>query len=170
MHEHGRAMHSGINWTIEAVRDHYFINRVREVATNVRKHCRLCKWIRAHHETANFGAIPSFRLKQSKPPFTNTGLDIFTPRKTRMKLPGKRYGLIFTCATTRVPIQPEAQTVRCHVMIILPSECCKMSTLKLIIKPVMPLGQMLSYQVDQSVATKSNSSSTPLTRWRGCRI
>ena len=101
MREHSRVMHAGIARTVDAVRDRYFILRVKELATNVRKHCRMCKWIRANNETASFGALPPFRMDESEPPFTNTGLDIFGPMKVRMKTPGKRYGLIFTCATTR---------------------------------------------------------------------
>jgi len=113
-YEHVRLAHPGIDRTINAVRDRYFVIGLRGIAKGVRRNCRICKWLRAATQDATYGALPAFRLDMASPPFTNTGLDIFGPLKISMKTPGKRYGLIFTCATTRAVHLELMQNMTAH--------------------------------------------------------
>ncbi|PFX13712.1 hypothetical protein AWC38_SpisGene22184 [Stylophora pistillata] len=105
--------------TIEAVEKNFymddFLKSVCDEATAVRMFYemtsllarggfRLTKWIRlrARPEPPVMANLPDSRLGYMQPPFTNTGVDYFGPMLVRDGIKTeKRYGLLFTCLTTR---------------------------------------------------------------------
>lgn len=100
-YEHRRLNHSGVDRTLASVRERFFIIHAHRMAKTIRRKCHTCKLIRANTNQPNFGPLPNFRLTDSEPPFAHTGLDIFGPLKVCFSTRGKRYGIIYTCATTR---------------------------------------------------------------------
>ena len=99
--EHARLLHAGIDRTMKAIRNRYFIFNLRRMAKRVRRSCYICKLIVPSSPTAPYGALPSFRVDITSTPFSHTGLDLFGPLKVNTSVKSKLYGLILTCATTR---------------------------------------------------------------------
>ncbi|KAH9402088.1 hypothetical protein TYRP_016662 [Tyrophagus putrescentiae] len=99
--EHERLGHPGIDRTRFAVRDQFFVFGLRRSVSKLISRCNLCKRLRGKTLTADLGSVPKFRYEINSTPFTNVGIDIFGPLKVAMNTAGKRYGVIFSCATTR---------------------------------------------------------------------
>lgn len=99
--EHARAGHPGLERTIGAFRDRYFAVGTRRITRTLLKRCKICNIVRPNLPRFDYGSVPAFRFDATTPPFTNTGVDIFGPLKINMTTPGKRYAMIFSCATTR---------------------------------------------------------------------
>lgn len=99
--EHDRLGHPGVDRTLAAVRSRVFIIKLRKSVVHLISRCRICRTLRGKTSTVDLGSIPRFRYDERTPAFTNVGLDIFGPLTTAMTTPGKRYGVIFACATTR---------------------------------------------------------------------
>ncbi|KAH9390442.1 hypothetical protein TYRP_023020 [Tyrophagus putrescentiae] len=111
--EHQRLGHPGIERTMFAVRDQFFTLGARKYVHRLVSTCMLCKRLRGQTTKVDFGMVPQFRYDFGCTPFANVGLDIYGPLKTAMTTPGKRYGVIFSCATTRAvhlePIHDQTQ-------------------------------------------------------------
>ncbi len=99
--EHRRTYHAGVDRTIEAIRDRFYIPHAKHLVKSVKSKCYYCIRVKAVASDPSFGPLPEFRLDEGTPPFTNVGLDILGPLHVSMTIPGPRYVLIFTCATTR---------------------------------------------------------------------
>ncbi|KAH9402651.1 hypothetical protein TYRP_016184 [Tyrophagus putrescentiae] len=99
--EHERLGHPGIDRTRFAIRDQFFVFGLRRSVNKLISRCNLCKRLRGKTLTADLGSVPKFRYEINSTPFTNVGIDIFGPLKVAMNTAGKRYGVIFSCATTR---------------------------------------------------------------------
>lgn len=105
--EHQRLGHPGSDRTIYAVRDQFFPLGLRRYVRKLISQCMMCKRLRGQPGKVSFGSVPKFRYDFQSAPFTNVGIDIFGPLKIAMTTKGKRYGVIFSCATTRaVHIEP----------------------------------------------------------------
>ncbi|PFX29308.1 hypothetical protein AWC38_SpisGene5996 [Stylophora pistillata] len=64
--------------------------------------CPSCRRLRARPEPPVMADLPDSRLGYIQPPFTNTGVDYFGPMLVRHgRKTEKRYGVLFTCLTTR---------------------------------------------------------------------
>ncbi|XP_017494215.1 PREDICTED: uncharacterized protein LOC108382340 [Rhagoletis zephyria] len=100
-YEHNRQGHPGADRTMAAIRDQYFVFGLRPYVRKLLSRCMICKRTRGKTVNVDLGMVPSFRYDMYATPFTNVGMDLFGPLKIAMKTPGKRYGVIFTCATTR---------------------------------------------------------------------
>src|SRR5699024_5818058 len=95
-------LHAGIERVIGSVRERYFIIGLRRLVKSVTHHCEYCQLKRSVTCQTSLGVVPEFRYDIESAPFAHTGVDIFGPLSlVHMKTPGKRYGIIFTCATTR---------------------------------------------------------------------
>lgn len=99
--EHERSGHAGKERTAFAVRDQFFVFGLRRYISRLINSCMICRRLRGKPLSADFGTVPSFRYDLRCAPFTNVGVDIFGPLKVAMTTKGKRYGVIFSCATTR---------------------------------------------------------------------
>ncbi|KAI2797205.1 hypothetical protein BLOT_011183 [Blomia tropicalis] len=93
--------HCGMDRTISIIRDRYFIIGLRRSVKKLVNQCRICILKRRKAIEMSHGQVPPFRYDNTHPPFFNTGIDLFGPLKVKFTTPGKRYGVIFCCATTR---------------------------------------------------------------------
>jgi hypothetical protein len=106
-HYHETVHHQGRQITHGAVRQAgYWIVSGHRVVTKLITTCVTCKKSRGATLTQHMADSPEDRTEPS-PPFTNVGLDVFGPWSIRTrKLRGgaansKRWGLLFTCLSTR---------------------------------------------------------------------
>ena len=79
MHEHKRTLHGGVSMTMSAVREKYWIPRLRRLTKKVRSHCNGCK----RFQTTAFakpptGNLPKDRTEGSRP-FQVIGVDYAGP-------------------------------------------------------------------------------------------
>ena len=102
LHHHLKSRCAGDAQVLNNVRQRYWILQGLRAVRKVSHSCRTCRWRRALPRPPVMADLPTPRLGYSLPPFTNTGVDYFGPicvksgRKTE-----KRYGVLFTCMTTR---------------------------------------------------------------------
>ena len=92
----------------EISRQHYWIPSCRGLTRNIPRNCVRCRNERATPQHNLMGDVPKERVSVGDKPFLNTDLDYFGPyhvkmnKKTRSNAgTAKRYGLLFTCLTTR---------------------------------------------------------------------
>ncbi|XP_067029688.1 uncharacterized protein [Acropora muricata] len=107
---HDRVKHSGINATLTALRERYWVLRGRETVKRVVRHCVVCRRYAASPcKPAQFPDLPGNRVSDD-PPFTHLGLDFAGPlyvkearRSSQESDSGsnKVYVCLFTCASTR---------------------------------------------------------------------
>ena len=99
---HHRVGHQGQNHVLAEIRQRYWILGAGVVVRSMLKRCVNCRKYQARLGKQKMADLPSFRLEATEPAFTNVGVDYFGPfdikcgRSTR-----KRYGVVFTCMTTR---------------------------------------------------------------------
>ena len=96
-------MHFGVANTMSALRERWWIPRLRMKVKKVIKNCNVCKLYSAKpYGSTTTNNMPSFRTTESKP-FDVTGVDFAGPLKYKInkKQVGKSYVLIFTCASCR---------------------------------------------------------------------
>ena len=101
-HIHAQTGHGGRNHMLSQVRKTYWIVNANTAARKVLSHCVTCRKNRGKPGEQKMADLPGERLVTDLPPFTNVGLDYFGPfevRRGRSML--KRYGVIFTCMTSR---------------------------------------------------------------------
>ncbi|XP_066270881.1 uncharacterized protein [Branchiostoma lanceolatum] len=94
--------HLGRNYVTSKVRERYWIPQVNSLIRQVNGKCVTCR--RHHGKTGEqkMADLPSFRVIPENPLFTNVGVDYFGPFEVkRGRSIVKRYGVIFTCTTTR---------------------------------------------------------------------
>ena len=76
---HDRVKHSGINATLTALRERYWVLRGRETVKKVVRHCVVCRRYEASPcKSSRFADLPSTRVSDD-PPFTHIGLDFAGP-------------------------------------------------------------------------------------------
>ena len=105
---HDRVKHSGINATLTALRERYWVLRGRETVKRVIRHCVVCRRYEASPcKPSQFADLPSNRVSDD-PPFTHIGLDFAGPlyvkearRSSQENESKKVYVCLFTCASTR---------------------------------------------------------------------
>ena len=105
---HDRVKHSGINATLTALRERYWVLRGRETVKRVIRHCEVCcRYEASPCKPSQFADLPSNRVSDD-PPFTHIGLDFAGPlyvkearRSSQESDSNKVYVCLFTCASTR---------------------------------------------------------------------
>ena len=100
--------HIGREHTLALLRHKIWIPSCRGLIRKVLFDCLYCKRERIKPQKAFMSELPKERLDAYQKPFYNTGIDFFGPvivklsRKTcANQAKAKRYGVIFTCMTTR---------------------------------------------------------------------
>ena len=106
-YHHEINLHSGREQTLSSIRKKYWITSCRGLI-RVLKNCSSCKRRSAKPQQPFMSNIPIDRIAVNEKPFSNTGVDYFGPiiiklnKRTRSTQPtAKRYGVLFTCLTTR---------------------------------------------------------------------
>ena len=107
---HDRVKHSGINATLTAVRERFWILRGRETVRRIFRHCVVCRRYDAVPcKPSKFAELPSNRVSDDLP-FSHIGLDFAGPLHVKDQLARtenssrnttKVYICLFTCASTR---------------------------------------------------------------------
>ena len=99
---HHLSGHSGREYVLSLIRTKYWITRGNAAVRSVLSKCFDCKRKHGYVEHQKMANLPQDRFTTDKPPFTSTGIDFFGPYVVkRGRTSVKRYGLIFTCMTTR---------------------------------------------------------------------
>ncbi|XP_041786483.1 uncharacterized protein LOC121601742 [Anopheles merus] len=99
---HVKYRHCNHRTAVNELRARYYIPRVLAEYNRIRHSCQYCKNANAAPKPPMMGSIPRCRTAVGQRAFTYTGLDYFGPmlvvvgRRTE-----KRWGVIFTCLTTR---------------------------------------------------------------------
>ena len=102
MHNHLRLYCTSNKHVLNELRQNYWILKGLATVQRISSSCPSCRRLRAKPEPPVMADLPDSRLGYQQPPFANTGVDYFGPifvrhgRKTE-----KRYGVLFTCLTTR---------------------------------------------------------------------
>lgn len=99
---HHQLFHPGVDRTNSTIRQRYFIINQKRMVKHFVNHCQICRRKRHSPISILHGPVPSFRYDIYSPPFTNTGIDLFGPIKLPMEDNAKFYGIIYSCATSRL--------------------------------------------------------------------
>ena len=99
--EHRRQLHAGINHTLIAVRDKYWIIKGRSLVRRIVKSCLVCRKYSPIRLRVQMSPLPKDRITRSNP-FEVCGVDFTGPLYvSNGKFVEKSYIVLFTCATTR---------------------------------------------------------------------
>ncbi|KAK0132209.1 hypothetical protein N1851_032999 [Merluccius polli] len=101
-HVHERSGHSGRNHMLSELRKIYWIIKANSVARKVLSRCVMCRRVRGKAGEQKMADLPMERSLPDLPPFTNVGLVYFGPIEVKQgKGTIKRYGILFTCMSSR---------------------------------------------------------------------
>ncbi|XP_059058487.1 uncharacterized protein LOC131851945 [Achroia grisella] len=99
---HRKLHHGGFETTANEVRQHMWVLRLRHAVRSELKRCQTCRIRKAAPAQPSTGNHPRSRLAHHQRPFTFTVLDSFGPMTVTVgRTHQKRYGVLFTCLTTR---------------------------------------------------------------------
>ena len=99
---HHQQLHSGVNSTLTAVRQRFWIPRARQLIRKILRKCVICRKQGGKPYTIpDPPPLPKWRLEDS-PPFTVTGVDFTGALYVKTSsIENKVYVCLFTCANTR---------------------------------------------------------------------
>lgn len=101
-HIHQEVGHSGRNFMLSKLRQRYWIPCANSLARKVVYECTMCRRVKLSTGEQKMADLPVDRLTPDLPPFTHVGVDYFGPLEVkRGRSIVKRYGVIFTCLTSR---------------------------------------------------------------------
>ncbi|KAL7831201.1 hypothetical protein SRHO_G00307040 [Serrasalmus rhombeus] len=99
---HERIGHCGRNYMLSQLRQKYWIPAANSSVRKFLVRCVVCKKANSLAVKQKMSDLPKDRLLPDHPPFTNIGVDYFGPFNVkRGRSTEKRYGVLFTCLTTR---------------------------------------------------------------------
>ncbi|XP_059184653.1 uncharacterized protein LOC131967729 [Centropristis striata] len=101
-HIHHQLGHAGRNHMLSRLRQKYWIINANSAPRKVISDCVVCRRNRGKLVEQKMADLPEERVLPDKAPFTNVGVDYFGPidvKRGRSLL--KRYGVLFTCFTSR---------------------------------------------------------------------
>lgn len=94
--------HLGRESTLATLRNKYWIVKGNSLVRKMIKNCLTCRKFQAKPMQQQMSELPNVRINGDEPAFTHVGLDYFGPFEitcSRKKV--KRYGVIFTCLSSR---------------------------------------------------------------------
>lgn len=101
-HVHEKMHHSGVELTVNELRQRFWITRIRPTVKNALRSCPTCMLRRAKPPNPSTGNLPAARLSHHVRPFSFTGLDYFGPLEVTVgRHREKRWVALFTCLTIR---------------------------------------------------------------------
>ncbi|XP_046551559.1 uncharacterized protein LOC124261296 [Haliotis rubra] len=101
-HIHRECGHSGRNFVLSKLFEKYWIIKANAAVRQELHRCVTCR--RTHAEAGNqkMADLPAHRVTPDEPPFTFVGVDYFGPFDVKCRRKHeKRFGVLFTCLTTR---------------------------------------------------------------------
>jgi hypothetical protein len=101
-HIHRRCNHQGRNHTLAELRQKYWVIHAGVAVKGIMRKCLVCRKLNARVNSQMMADLPTNRVRSGDPPFTHTGMDYFGPFQVKVgRSVKKKYGVIFTCMTTR---------------------------------------------------------------------
>jgi transposase InsO family protein len=101
-HIHEAANHQGRNQVLAEVRQRYWIVKANAAVRKVVRRCVTCRKYQAKSGVQKMADLPACRLQPNEPAFLQTGVDYFGPLLVKVgRTTRKRYGVLFTCFTSR---------------------------------------------------------------------
>ena len=99
---HKSVGHMGYNAVLSELRQKYWMPSIGSILKKVLSKCVTCQRYQARIGEQKMAELPADRLKADEPPFSCVGVDYFGPIDVkRGRSTVKRYGVIFTCLTSR---------------------------------------------------------------------
>ncbi|XP_021340011.1 uncharacterized protein LOC110441229 [Mizuhopecten yessoensis] len=99
---HKACEHLGKNTVLAFLRRRYWIIGARTYIKSMISKCVVCRKYRAPCSQQKMANLPVERLNSDEPPFSRIGMDLFGPFELkRGRSVVKRYGVLYTCLTTR---------------------------------------------------------------------
>ena len=99
---HTKLGHAGRQHVLAEIRKKFWLIRANATIRKILNSCVACRKRSNISCTQQMADLPPRRLTPNKPPFSSVGVDFFGPFLTRKgRSNSKRYGVIFTCLTTR---------------------------------------------------------------------
>lgn len=99
---HELYQHVSHETVVNNLKGQYYIPKLRVVYRKMRSRCQRCKNEAASPKIPKMAPLPRARLGVFERPFTYTGIDYFGPITVTVgRRSEKRWGVIFTCRTTR---------------------------------------------------------------------
>ena len=101
-HIHQQCNHQGRNHTLAELRQRYWVINAATAVKKLVKRCIICRRQNARAGNQIMADLAPSRVKAEEPPFSFTGMDYFGPFEIKQgRSCKKRYGVLFTCMTTR---------------------------------------------------------------------
>ena len=100
-HVHKTYLHSGVNATVTALRQKYWLPSTRQVVKSLLRKCVRCRRVAGKpYLQPNSPPLPSVRVKDARP-FEITGVDFTGALRVKKMGDNKVYICLFTCGVTR---------------------------------------------------------------------
>ena len=99
---HQSVGHQGRQHVLASLREKFWVVHANAAVRRVLSRCLICRRLQGRPMTQKMADLPVDRLTPDRPPFTFSAVDLFGPllvKKGRSMV--KRYGVLFTCLTTR---------------------------------------------------------------------
>ncbi|UYV77380.1 hypothetical protein LAZ67_15000798 [Cordylochernes scorpioides] len=131
-HYHVLALHQGQETVRNEVRQQFWIPNLRVAIRRCWSECPLCRIRRAKPSTPMMAALPGCRVEPQQRSFSIVGMDYFGPMEVSVgRRHEKRYGVLFTCMTTRA--------IHLEVAHSLTTDSCIMAIRRMICRRGLPL-------------------------------
>ena len=99
---HAENAHAGATFILAALRLKYWPLHAVSLVKRITRNCVSCRKRNANPCSQRMADLPAARVQAHSPPFTNTGIDYFGPIEVKQGRSNvKRYGVIFTCLSSR---------------------------------------------------------------------
>ena len=109
---HRKVGHQGKNAILTAVREKYLVVGANSVIKTIRSKCVICKQYQEKVLEQKMANLPTDGTRPDVAPFTTNGVHNFGPFEVkRGRGVVKRYGVIFTCLTSRAVLLEMAQSL-----------------------------------------------------------
>ncbi|UYV82616.1 hypothetical protein LAZ67_22000195 [Cordylochernes scorpioides] len=131
-HYHVLALHQGQETVRNDIRQLFWIPNLRVAIGRCWSECPLCRIRRAKPSTPMMAALPGCRVETQQRSFSIVGMDYFGPMEVSVgSRHEKRYGVLFTCMTTRA--------IYLEVAHSLTTDSCIMAIRRMICRRGLPL-------------------------------
>ncbi|UYV85001.1 hypothetical protein LAZ67_X004215 [Cordylochernes scorpioides] len=131
-HYHVLALHQGQETVRNEIRQLFWIPNLRVAIRRCWSECPLCRIRRAKPSTPMMAALPGCRVEPQQRSFSIVGMDYFGPMEVSVgRRHEKRYGVLFTCMTTRA--------IHLEVAHSLTTDSCIMTIRRMICRRGLPL-------------------------------
>lgn len=102
LHHHVRALHANHETVVNCLRARFWVTHIRPTVKAVVARCQYCRLLCARPSPPKMADLPPVRLNTTRRGFVNCGVDYFGPMEVTIgRRREKRWGVLFTCLSTR---------------------------------------------------------------------